>query len=65
MLPKVYELLFSEDPEDSNLVVLGRLMRYFDTTPNFVISGYIVRILMNLMPANPARVLEFVLKCQP
>jgi hypothetical protein len=40
-------------------------MQYFDTTPNFVISGYVVRILLNLMPANPARVLEFVLKSQP
>jgi hypothetical protein len=40
-------------------------MQYFDTTPNFVISGYVIRILLNLMPANPARVLEFVLKSQP
>lgn len=65
MLPKIYELLFLEDPEDKSSAVLARLLRYFDTVPNYVISGYVVRILMNLMPANPTRVLEFVFKCNP
>jgi hypothetical protein len=65
MVPKVYELFFLEDPEDRSQPLLGRLMRYFDTAPNYVISGYVVRILMNLVPANPSRVIEFIFKSSP
>ena len=57
MLPKIYEILFAEDPENSSEIVLGRLLNYFNTSPNYVISGYVVRILINLIPANPSRVI--------
>ena len=40
-------------------------MRYFDGAPNYVLSGYVVRILMNLIPANPSRVIEFLFKAAP
>jgi hypothetical protein len=65
MIPKVYELLFLEDPEEKGAPVLGRLLKYFDSTPNYVISGYVAKILMNLFPANPSRILEFLLRAQP
>lgn len=65
MVPKVYELFFMEDPEDRSQPLLGRLLRYFDTAPNYVISGYVVRILMNLIPANPSRVIEYIFKSAP
>ena len=65
MIPKVYELLFLEDPEEKGAPVLGRLLKYFDSTPNYVISGYVAKILMNLFPANPSRILEFILRSQP
>lgn len=45
--------------------MLGRLLRYFDTAPNYVISGYVVRILMNLIPANPSRIIEYIFKSNP
>lgn len=65
MLPKMYELLFLEDPEEKGAPVLGRLFRYFDSNPNYVISGYVSKIILNLFPANPTRILEFVLKSRP
>lgn len=65
MLPKVYELFFLEDPEDHSQPILNRLLRYFDTTPNYVISGYVIRILLNLIPANPSRVIESIYKARP
>ncbi len=46
-------------------MVLNRLLRYFDTVSNYVISGYVVRVLMNLIPANPHRVIECILRGQP
>ena len=45
--------------------MLGRLLRYFEGGPNYVISGYVVRILMNLIPANPTRVIEYLFKNAP
>ena len=57
MVPKVYELLFMEDPSSKPALLLTRLLSYFDTSPNYVISGYIVRVLVNLIPANPSRVI--------
>ena len=65
MVPKVYELLFQEYPEEKGGPVLGYLLKYFNTTPNYVISGYVAKIVLNLFPPNPARVLEFVLRSQP
>jgi hypothetical protein len=65
MVPKIYELFFVEDPEDRAQPLLGRLLRYFDGAPNYVISGYVVRILMNLIPANPSRVIEQIFKSAP
>jgi hypothetical protein len=62
MVPKVYELFFLEDPSDNTQIILNRLLRYFDTVPNYVISGYVIRILMNLIPANPTRVIEYIYK---
>ena len=37
-------------------------MQYFDGTQNYVLSGYIVKILMNLMVGNAPRVLEYLFK---
>ena len=65
MIPRVYELLFNEDPEEKGSPVLKRLLKYFDTAPNYVISGYVARIILNLFPANPSRVLEFILRSNP
>lgn len=65
MTPKIYELLFSEDPEEKGCPVISRLFKYFEGPPNYTISGYVVRILMNLFPANPSRVLEHILRSQP
>ena len=37
-------------------------MCYFDGPSNYVVSGYVVRILMNLIPANPHRVIESIFR---
>lgn len=65
MVPKVYELFFMEDPTFKPAPLLTRLLSYFDTPPNYVISGYVVRIIMNLIPANPSRVIEHLYKSNP
>lgn len=65
MVPKIYELLFMDDPDSKGSPLLTRLMNYFSTTPNYVISGYVIRILMNIIPANPSRVIEQIYKSNP
>lgn len=65
MIPKIYELLFTEDPEEKGAPVFNRLLKYFDGPSNYVLSGYIVKIIMNLFPANPARVLEQLFRSKP
>ena len=57
MIPKIYELMFMDDPDNKGQPLLTRLMGYFNTTPNYTLSGYVVRIMMNLIPANPSRVI--------
>ncbi len=37
-------------------------MNYFDNPPNYVLSGYVVKIIMNLMVGNASRVLEYLFK---
>ena len=61
-MPKVFELFFMEDEERKGEIVLARLLQYFDGPPNYVLSGYIVKILMNLMVGNAPRVLEYLFK---
>lgn len=57
--------MFLDDPEEKGALVISRLFKYFEGPPNYVISGYVAKILMNLFPANPSRVLEYILKSQP
>lgn len=42
--------------------MLAKLLAYFDGTPNYVLSGYIVKILINLMAGNAPKVLEYLFK---
>lgn len=37
-------------------------MNYFDNPPNYVLSGYVVKIIMNLMVGNASRVIEYLFK---
>lgn len=57
MIPKVFELFFMEDDDNKGDILLGRLMNYFDGPSNYVLSGYVVKIIMNLMVGNAPRVL--------
>ena len=62
MIPKVFELFFMEDEENKGDILLGRLLNYFDKPSNYVLSGYVVKIIMNLMAGNAPRVLEYLFK---
>lgn len=62
MIPKVFELFFMEDEQSKGDIMLGRLLLYFDGQPNHVLSGYVVKIIMNLMVGNAPRVLEYLFK---
>ena len=55
--PKVFDLVFLEDEDATGGFVLGRLLHYFETESNYIISGYVTKILMNLMAGNAIRVL--------
>jgi hypothetical protein len=57
MIPKVFELFFMEDEDSKGDILLGRLLTYFEKPPNYVLSGYVVKIIMNLMVGNAPRVL--------
>lgn len=61
-MPKVFELFFMEDEENKGDIMLGRLLEYFDGPSNYVLSGYIVKILINLMAGNAPKVLEYLFK---
>lgn len=62
MIPKVFELFFMEDEQYKGEILLGRLLNYFEGPPNYVLSGYVVKIIMNLMTGNAPRVLEYLFK---
>jgi hypothetical protein len=51
-----------EDEENRGEILLGRLLNYFDGPSNYVLSGYVVKIIMNLMVGNAPRVLEYLFK---
>lgn len=46
-----------EDEENRGEILLARLLNYFDGPSNYVLSGYVVKIIMNLMVGNAPRVL--------
>ncbi len=56
--PKVFELMFSEDKDARGGSTVGWLVDYFwKGQQNYVISGYVIKILINLIPGNPHKVL--------
>jgi hypothetical protein len=61
-MPKVFELFFMDDEENKGEIVLARLLEYFDLPPNYVISSYVVKILINLLAGNAPRVLDYLFK---
>lgn len=65
MAPKVIELFFTDCELEKGTICLDHLLAYFNTQPNFVISGYVVKILMNLMLGNGPRVMEHIMKNKP
>lgn len=46
-----------EDEDRKGDILLGRLLNYFDGESNHVLSGYVVKIIMNLLVGNAPRVL--------
>jgi hypothetical protein len=87
-MPKVFELMFTEDKMARGGCTVGWLIEYFwsdgkalmnegsqnttnthrNGTPgtNYIISGYVVRILNNLMIGNAHKVLEYLIRnCCP
>ena len=61
-MPKVFELFFMDDEEIKGEIILGRLLEYFEKPPNYVISGYVVKILLNLLIGNAPRVVDYLFK---
>lgn len=51
-----------DDEQVKGDIILGRLLEYFEKPPNYVISGYVVKILLNLLAGNAPRVLEYLFK---
>lgn len=42
---------------------MGWLIEYFwQNKPNYVISGYVIKILNSLIPGNPMKVLEYMIR---
>ena len=66
-MPKVFDLMFTDDKSARGGCTLGWLIEYFwKEDSNYVISGYVVKILNNLMIGNPHKVLEYLIKnCCP
>ncbi len=59
--------MFTEDKSARGGVTAGWLVEYFwQNKPNYIISGYVIKILNNLIPGNPHKLLEFMIKnsCQ-
>ncbi len=55
--------MFTEDKDARGGCTVGWLIEYFwKGEPNYVISGYVIRILNNLIPGSPHKVLEYMIK---